>query len=123
MEDNEEWEEEQLVLVELCGILETEVLHEATTEHCRLLGINTSEPVLQIGPYTFVGEHEDAIGTNVFFEEVQGDDSEKKRFQFKGMTTKSIKMVRAFLKQTAEEDDMPVEVEQNSTEESFGEQN
>ncbi|KXJ16241.1 general transcription factor 3C polypeptide 6 isoform X2 [Exaiptasia diaphana] len=102
MEHEEDWDEEQLVIVELDGLLEQEVLSKATTEHCRLLGIDTDEPVLQIGPYTFVGHYEDVIGTHCIFEETFNNNNEKK-FQFKAKTNKCLKMGRAFLRDKSQE--------------------
>ncbi|EDO30465.1 predicted protein [Nematostella vectensis] len=107
MEQDGEWEEEQLVLIELSGILNYDVLYNAETQHCRLMGIDTIEPVLQIGPYTFVGHYEDVIGTNVFFEEKEQDGS--KTYSYKGCSAKTLKMNRAFLKKKEKEEKTPKE--------------
>ena len=34
-------------------------------------GLETERPVLQVDRYVFIGEHEDAVGTSVLFEQVK----------------------------------------------------
>lgn len=94
----DEWEDvgEQLVLVELSGVIDSEFLFKCNPSHCRLLGVETDEPVLQIGPYTFVGQYNDAFGTQVIFEETEAGGAKKLRYLCH--TTKTLEMSRAFLK-------------------------
>ncbi|XP_023226189.1 general transcription factor 3C polypeptide 6-like [Centruroides sculpturatus] len=68
MEDKQE-EEEALIVIELSGIVDNDFLHKKE-KTCKMLGVNTSHPILQIDNYFFSGEYEDTIGTDVIFEEV-----------------------------------------------------
>ncbi|XP_030886229.1 general transcription factor 3C polypeptide 6 isoform X3 [Leptonychotes weddellii] len=76
-EDREEEEEEaeQLVLVELSGIIDSDFLSKCENK-CKILGIDTERPILQVDSYVFAGEYEvafnfsaDTLGTCVIFEE------------------------------------------------------
>ncbi|XP_045721278.1 general transcription factor 3C polypeptide 6 isoform X3 [Mirounga angustirostris] len=76
-EDREEEEEEaeQLVLVELSGIIDSDFLSKCGNK-CKILGIDTERPILQVDSYVFAGEYEvafnfsaDTLGTCVIFEE------------------------------------------------------
>ena len=100
----DEWEDvdEQLVLVELSGVIDSEFLYKCNPSHCRLLGVETNEPVLQVGSYTFVGRYNDAFGTNVIFKETQDNDTKKLRYLCH--TNKTLEMRRAFLKKKKEPD-------------------
>ncbi|XP_075410783.1 general transcription factor 3C polypeptide 6 isoform X2 [Tenrec ecaudatus] len=68
--DCEEWEEEeeQLVLVELSGIIDSDFLSKCENK-CKILGIDTEKPIMQVDNYVFAGEYEDTLGTCVIFEE------------------------------------------------------
>ena len=99
METSEdEWEDvaEQLVLIEISGVIDSEFLFKCNPSHCRLLGVETDEPVLQIGSYTFVGRYNNAFGTHVVFEETEVDGAKKLRYLCN--TIKTLEMSRAFLK-------------------------
>lgn len=98
----EEWEEEEhLILVELKGVIDNEFLYNCKSANCRLLGIDSDEPVLQIGNYTFTGEFKECIGTHVLFEELQAmdsnDDQGTKKLKYKCSTIKTLEMTRVFL--------------------------
>ncbi|XP_055471889.1 general transcription factor 3C polypeptide 6 isoform X2 [Psammomys obesus] len=67
-EDEEETEEEQFVLVELSGIIDSDFLSKCENK-CKILGIDTERPILQVDSYVFAGEYEDTLGTCVIFEE------------------------------------------------------
>ncbi|XP_077328148.1 general transcription factor 3C polypeptide 6 isoform X2 [Lithobates pipiens] len=66
--DDEYEEEEHLVSVELTGIIDSDILEKCNNK-CKILGINTEKPFLQVDKYVFAGEYEDALGTCVIFEE------------------------------------------------------
>uniref|UniRef100_H3DPF4 Ral transcription factor IIIC subunit 6 n=1 Tax=Tetraodon nigroviridis TaxID=99883 RepID=H3DPF4_TETNG len=67
MED--EWEEEeQLVVVELSGIINTDFMSKCDGT-CKILDIDSERPMMQVGQYVFAGEYEDTLGTCVLFEE------------------------------------------------------
>ncbi|XP_066104465.1 general transcription factor 3C polypeptide 6 isoform X3 [Saccopteryx bilineata] len=61
-------EAEQLVLVELSGIIDSDFLSKCENK-CKILGIDTERPILQLDNYVFAGEYEDTLGTCVIFEE------------------------------------------------------
>ncbi|XP_068933145.1 general transcription factor 3C polypeptide 6 isoform X3 [Petaurus breviceps papuanus] len=67
-EEEDEEEEEQLVMVELSGIIDSEFLTRCGNK-CKILGIDTERPILQVDSYVFAGEYEDTLGTCVVFEE------------------------------------------------------
>ncbi|XP_030853403.1 general transcription factor 3C polypeptide 6-like isoform X2 [Strongylocentrotus purpuratus] len=89
-----EWvEEEHLMLVELTGVLDYQYFAKSD-KVCKLLGIGTENPVLQIGNYVFKGEYKKTVGTAVFFEQ-EKDDS--KDWSYKCCTNKMLEMRRVFL--------------------------
>lgn len=96
---DEDWEEEEhLVVIKLEGVIDNEFLYSCDSENCRLLGIDTDEPVLQIGNYTFIGEFKESLGTHVLFEELASNDVEgSKQLKYKCNTTKTLEMSRVFL--------------------------
>ncbi|XP_053319195.1 general transcription factor 3C polypeptide 6 [Spea bombifrons] len=106
-EDEYEVVEEQLVLVELTGIIDLDIL-EKCDNRCKILGINTEKPFLQVDKYVFAGEYEDALGTFVIFEEtseqVDGDNP-KPQLKYKCHTTKKLNMTRTFLTEKKEGDE------------------
>lgn len=76
---DEEDEDEVYVVVELTGVIDSEVM-DLANKQCSILGIDTAEPVLKLGSYVFTGEYKDTIGTCVLFEECDaapeaGDDT------------------------------------------------
>ncbi|XP_077980762.1 general transcription factor 3C polypeptide 6-like [Glandiceps talaboti] len=90
---------EQLVLVELSGIIDTNFLSKERKD-CKLLGVESEQPVLQIGRYAFTGEYKDTVGTAVIFEEethVKSGDESSKRLKYLCHTLKKMEMNRAFL--------------------------
>ena len=74
MSENEEWVtvEEQLVHIETSGLLlksndqqrNSDVIG---TKEIHLVGLDTTEPILQIGRQIFAGTYVDAAETSVFF--------------------------------------------------------
>ena len=67
-EEEQQEETEQLVMVELSGILDSDLLSKCENK-CKILGIDTERPILQVDNYVFAGEYEDTVGTCVIFEE------------------------------------------------------
>ncbi|XP_041059411.1 general transcription factor 3C polypeptide 6 isoform X2 [Carcharodon carcharias] len=64
-----DWEEEeQLVVVELSGIIDPDFLLKCRNE-CKIVGIDTEQPIMQVDRCVFAGEYEDVLGTCVIFEE------------------------------------------------------
>ncbi|XP_022110060.1 general transcription factor 3C polypeptide 6-like isoform X2 [Acanthaster planci] len=105
--ENDWVEEEELVVVELSGIVDPEYLSKCRSSSFKLLGIETDEPVMQLGSYIFTGQHKNMLGTAVIFEKTNNQDQGKENLQwrFKCQTDKKMEMQRAHLKpkQTAQE--------------------
>ncbi|XP_047451504.1 general transcription factor 3C polypeptide 6 [Mugil cephalus] len=94
---DDEWEEEeQLVVVEVSGIINSESLSRST---CKILDVDSERPMMQIGQYVFAGEYEDTLGTCVLFEETQRKGKANSGTDLKYMchTAKKLKMQRIFL--------------------------
>ncbi|XP_040199141.1 general transcription factor 3C polypeptide 6 [Rana temporaria] len=104
--DEEYEEEEHLVSVELTGIIDSDILEKCSNK-CKILGINTEKPFLQVDKYVFAGEYEDALGTCVIFEEIldHGDAESKPKLKYKCHTVKKLNMTRTFLTEKKEGDD------------------
>ncbi|XP_015671129.1 general transcription factor 3C polypeptide 6 isoform X1 [Protobothrops mucrosquamatus] len=92
--------EEQLVVVELSGIIDSDFLEKCDNK-CKILGIDTERPILQIDRYIFAGEYEDTLGTCVVFEEnhehVDVEGNQKLQLKYKCHTMKKLNMTRTLL--------------------------
>ncbi|XP_026166503.1 general transcription factor 3C polypeptide 6 isoform X2 [Mastacembelus armatus] len=102
MED--EWEEEeQLVLVELSGIINNDFLSKCRGT-CKILDIDSDKPMMQVGQYVFAGEYEDALGTCVLFEEgpKKGKAESGPELKYVCHTVKKLMMQRIFLTEKKE---------------------
>ncbi|KAM4748931.1 general transcription factor 3C polypeptide 6 [Rhinophrynus dorsalis] len=98
---------EQLVMVELTGIIDSDILEKCNNK-CKIVGINTEKPFLQVDKYVFAGKYEDTLGTCVIFEETsgQGDgNSTKPQLKYKCHTMKKLNMTRTFLTEKKADDD------------------
>lgn len=108
-EDEEEEEEieeaEQFVLVELSGIIDSDFLSKCENK-CKILGIDTERPILQVDSYVFAGEYEDTLGTCVIFEEgverVEPEGTDKTVLKYKCHTMKKLSMTRTLLTEKKE---------------------
>ncbi|XP_062848324.1 general transcription factor 3C polypeptide 6 [Trichomycterus rosablanca] len=98
MED--EWdEEEQVVVAELSGMINSDVL-SGPGGVCKIVGMSTEQPILQLGRYVFAGQYEDSLGTCVIFEEHPQDQAgsdQNPALQYKCHTTKKLMLQRTFL--------------------------
>ncbi|XP_030586443.1 general transcription factor 3C polypeptide 6 isoform X2 [Archocentrus centrarchus] len=102
MED--EWEEEeQIVVVELSGIINNDSLTKSRGT-CKILDIDSDRPMMQVGQYVFAGEYEDALGTCVLFEETpgKGKGASGPGLKYLCHTVKKLKMQRIFLTEKKE---------------------
>ncbi|XP_018611344.1 general transcription factor 3C polypeptide 6 [Scleropages formosus] len=103
MED--EWEEEeQLVVVELSGIINSDFLTQCDCK-CKILGMDSEQPMMQVGRYVFAGEYEDGLGTCVIFQEEPGHDTESggtPELKYMCHTAKKLMMQRTFLSEKKE---------------------
>nr|XP_022295777.1 general transcription factor 3C polypeptide 6-like isoform X2 [Crassostrea virginica] len=61
-------DKEQCLMVDLHGILEPDFLQKAEG-NCKVLGIGTENPYLQVDGYTFSGKYVAPIGSYLIFEE------------------------------------------------------
>ncbi|XP_078276248.1 general transcription factor 3C polypeptide 6 [Rhinoraja longicauda] len=103
-EDVDWEEEEQLVVVELSGIIDPDFLLKCRNE-CKIVGIDTEQPIMQVDRCVFAGEYEDVLGTCVIFEETAEPDPEmedKLLLQYKCHTVKKLLMKRTFLSEKKE---------------------
>lgn len=115
----EKEDDEVYVVVELTGVIDSQVM-ELAGKQCTILGIDTPEPVLKLGSYLFTGEYKDSIGTCVLFEECEAvtDDEagktntasrvsrtrrpkELKQLKYFGKTEKRLDMKTSFLQEKA----------------------
>ncbi|KAM6960592.1 general transcription factor 3C polypeptide 6 [Aplochiton taeniatus] len=93
----DEWEEEeQLVVVELSGIINNDFLSKYQ-DTCKILDIDSQKPLMQVGRYVFAGQYEDALGTCVLFEEGQENGDGNPELKYKCHTVKKLMMQRTFL--------------------------
>ncbi|XP_028624868.1 general transcription factor 3C polypeptide 6 isoform X2 [Grammomys surdaster] len=104
-EEEEEEIEEQFVLVELSGIIDSDFLSKCENK-CKILGIDTERPILQVDSYVFAGEYEDTLGTCVIFEEgverVDPEGSDRTVLKYKCHTMKKLSMTRTLLTEKKE---------------------
>ncbi|XP_062317712.1 general transcription factor 3C polypeptide 6 [Osmerus eperlanus] len=114
----DDWEEEeQLVVVELSGIINSDFLTKCQGGTCKILDIDSERPIMQVGPYVFAGEYEDFLGTCVLFQEqdITGQDTDTgPQLKYKCHTGKKLMMQRIFLAEkkegepSSEEHDVPL---------------
>uniref|UniRef100_UPI0037E8E0B9 general transcription factor 3C polypeptide 6 isoform X1 n=1 Tax=Semicossyphus pulcher TaxID=241346 RepID=UPI0037E8E0B9 len=101
---DDEWEEEeQLVVVELSGIINNDFLTKCRGT-CKILDIDSEKPMMQVGQYVFAGEYEDALGTCVLFEEgtQKGKADSGPELKYMCHTVKKLMMQRIFLTEKKE---------------------
>lgn len=100
--DPEDDFEESLVLVELSGIIDQD-WHSLIGDRCKILGIETEQPILQLGRYIFMGQYDDLVGTAMIFTrddntpERSSGTSIQHRLKYMCHTHKKLDMRRAFL--------------------------
>ncbi|XP_072030255.1 general transcription factor 3C polypeptide 6-like [Amphiura filiformis] len=119
---DDEWvEEESLVLLELSGIIDLDYLSKCGNS-CKIMGVETKEPVLQLGNLIFAGKYKDTLGTVVIFEEDEEQQCEEtgnvKQWKYKCHTFKKLDMTRAFIR--PKEQESGAEVHPHTDEESKG---
>ncbi|KAA0703009.1 General transcription factor 3C polypeptide 6 [Triplophysa tibetana] len=123
MED--EWEEEeQLVVAELSGIISSDLL-SSRQDTCKIVDIDSEQPMMQVGRYLFAGEYEDAMGTCVVFEEEDGGRAGSKPvLKYKCHTMKKLVLQRTFLSERKEDEPVSnrIEVLALNDEQSYGRQ-
>ncbi|MBN3322892.1 TF3C6 factor, partial [Atractosteus spatula] len=90
---------DQLVVVELSGVINSDFLTKCKG-NCKIVGIDSEQPIIQVGRYVFAGKYEDALGSCVIFEEKNGQ--EKPQLKYKCHTAKKLMMQRTFLSEKKE---------------------
>ncbi|ESP02456.1 hypothetical protein LOTGIDRAFT_237960 [Lottia gigantea] len=88
--------EETTVVVELNGLTDTEFLKKDNVQ-CKVLGINTEKPLLQLGTNIFSGEYKDSVGTYLLLNKKSEQDAGVSDVEYHSKTTKTLVMHRTFL--------------------------
>ncbi len=117
--ENEWEEEEQLVVAELSGMINSDLI-SSRQGACKIVDIDSEQPMMQVGRYLFAGEYEDAIGTCVIFEEDGAGSTSA--LKYKCHTMKKLMLQRTFLSERKEDEPVSnrIEVLALREEESFG---
>ncbi|KAG0726624.1 General transcription factor 3C polypeptide 6 [Chionoecetes opilio] len=68
-EEEDEEEEETLVLVELHGVIDSEIFNQESFSKFKVMAIESDRPVLQVENFIFSGEYQHTLGTAALFEE------------------------------------------------------
>ncbi|XP_043117217.1 general transcription factor 3C polypeptide 6 [Puntigrus tetrazona] len=116
----DEWEEEeQLVVAELSGMVSSDLI-SSRQGACKIVDIDSEQPMMQVGRYLFAGEYEDAVGTCVIFEEDGAGSNPALRY--KCHTMKKLMLQRTFLSERKEDEPVSnrIEVLALHEEEAFG---
>jgi len=80
--------EETYVMVELSGIVDTDYFSRPDPPNCRVWGLDSDQPVLQLDRYFFVGGFDDVVGTALLFDEVVEESADKRNETAEDSTTK-----------------------------------
>jgi general transcription factor 3C polypeptide 6 len=112
-DDDTGWQtdEEELVHVRLAGTFAAdELTRQSNHEPLRLIGLDTDEPIAQVGGQVFVGRHGHAVGTAIFLR-VRDNDAlcsdpvfdqrPSKTVEFVHKTQRQLTLRRVFLKRKA----------------------
>ena len=81
----DEEEEEEIVLVELNGLIDPNILNQQSVDKLKIIGIESDQPILQLDKFVFAGEYEETVGTALMFEE----DDEKLSYVASSFSQKS----------------------------------
>ncbi|KAK6180570.1 hypothetical protein SNE40_012701 [Patella caerulea] len=102
MADDEWDEEETTVLVELNGLTDSEFFKKENVA-CKILGVDSDKPLLQLGTNLFSGEYQDVLGTCLIFDKnTDPDETNIKSVKFHSKTQKTLVMHRTFLNEKSE---------------------
>jgi len=110
--ESEYEEEETLVMVDLHGVIDSEIFTQDSFNKFKILGVDTERPILQVENFVFTGEYDQTIGTAVIFEEK--DKKVKKidpvfckkpprMLKYVCKTNKMLNMKRVFVSEKAKE--------------------
>ncbi|XP_059251509.1 general transcription factor 3C polypeptide 6-like [Mustela nigripes] len=105
IQENGEEEIGKLLLVELSGIIDSVFLSKCENK-CKIWGIDTESPIIQVGSCVLAGEYEDTLGTCVTFEtNVEHGDAEGSNtimLKYKRRTMKKFSMTSTLLTENKE---------------------
>lgn len=104
-DEYEEIVEESLLLIEFAGNTGDDALNQDNNVSIKILGVESEQPIIQMGKQLYRGEYQDTLGTELFFREVPGDHTSDSLFDSKldskleycGKTNKKIVVHRAFV--------------------------
>lgn len=102
MNSDENEVQEEIVFVELNGLVDQDWSH-AAGQVCKIVGIDSDEPILQLGRNVFSGEYKDSLGTKVLFERnsktsaENSSNSETAVLDYAMCVNKVLQMQRVFL--------------------------
>lgn len=102
-DEYEETIEEEYVLVEFAGNTGSDALNQENIS-IKILGIEKDKPIIQIGNQLYQGKYYDAVGTEMFFLEVEAgppsdtlfDTKLTQRLEYYGKTNTKLVVSRAF---------------------------
>ena len=108
-DDDDGWEtdEETLVHVHVSGVFQKDLGKQTRT---KFVGLDSGEPVVQLGNQVFAGHYEDIVGTALFFESNKGKKPGEDRdpvfegperevdLSYKCKTNRRLVLKRVFLK-------------------------
>ncbi|KAG7173288.1 general transcription factor 3C polypeptide 6-like [Homarus americanus] len=128
--DSDYEEEETLVMVELHGVIDSEIFAQDSFEKFKILALDSVRPILQVENFMFSGEYEHTMGTAVFFEE---EDKRVKKcdpvfckkpsrmLKYVCKTNKKLTMKRVFISEKQAGDTGNLKTEHVDNGESLGE--
>uniref|UniRef100_T1JHD0 Transcription factor TFIIIC triple barrel domain-containing protein n=1 Tax=Strigamia maritima TaxID=126957 RepID=T1JHD0_STRMM len=102
-EIKDEDSEDVLVLVELAGIIDSDFSERIIDKNYKILGIETENPIIQIGHNVFSGEFKDPLGTIAIFQEKPEESTpENKQLELKHLVSKKLRMKRTFINEKSQ---------------------
>lgn len=110
--------EEILVYMDFNSKVEDDLF--STDKEFKIIGIDSDEPVLQLGNQVFQGEWKNTLGTHVMFEEgdcIRSDplfsEPPEKQMYYASKTDKILHMSRIFVNSKKNGNDIPRDTESN----------
>ncbi|XP_071817950.1 general transcription factor 3C polypeptide 6-like isoform X2 [Apostichopus japonicus] len=90
-----EEEEVTYILLEVTGIIDADTFSK--TGNCRILGLMSDNPILQVGNYIFSGEYKETVGTAMFFVE-HSNEKTGPSLEYVCKSSRKLALQRAVLK-------------------------
>lgn len=119
-------EEEMLVMVELNGVIDSEIFAKDSFDKFKVLAIDSERPILQVENFVFSGGYDHTRGTAIFFEE---DEKKLKcdpvfckkpprMLKYVCKTNKKLTMKRVFISEKQAKTEVDKEKEKTMSEET-----